>query len=1052
MTDPERKSCVCVAVVSVALLVISGLPLVSQGDGLRGGPVMLKVGELDHMKSRNTLPYIADDIWTHDVLDRVYDTVGKSMPETEELRPYILKGVDADENGQFDANEYGRFAKNAGKDPLTVTAYYDFNGVYFHDGVQADEGDLFFSYQMRAMNPRMNDHVRVLMDNAGKSGSNYSTTRWLFISPVAKVWQNEPTAGNASLRYAVRFQLQEPFFLFYRSTLGNCVLYPRHVWEGTGWRLDPVTGNPITPLHADFGSAIYPESDSRFGRGVPTTETTYRPFVYLNTSTPEPDSAEEWQPTDDEVIGTGPFTFESFDEMQAVATVLKNSIYFTGRDWKAGVVIDPLVAVYIHQPFIDGIVFLVFPNVILGVLALRSGQIDFLHASIPPEFIPELISNPNIRLWFSPDPGFTYLAYNMRRPSIGTWHWGQADQFDIGYHFRQAVAHLIDKPTIVKNFLQGYGVPGVVPVSPFNTRFHNNSIVGYDFSRTKAENELALAHQDALWLASGGEPAAANWYTKDPGTGKYILPNIGTNQFILWCPNADYDPVKANSCTMIATEMQYIGINVVARPSALSAITSLMNAHDFDMYILDWRIRTKDPDYLNSFFHSSNSASGKNYPGFNDVLSDLVLEESRMEMNESDRIGLLKWEQGIIADKLPYDTMYFRTNIEAERQDRFVGWNQSLGTIWNEWSLLNIRPPSAVKLSVSIDAPSAVASGSSTAFAVVVKDQDGVPITGATVTLRLLPDTLGNFTYGGSPPSNTYTGITSLGRLAVTYLAPEVTNIINVTVTATAAYVDYPEGSDSAIVTVYPAGVNFLAVTVSVLDMDVLPPSGTTRLAIGVTDPQGFTKDDADVAVYVDQPIDPPYGVWPSQGKAAQMVQVTFHAPLRFTLPYDENPFIVTAEATSPGYYPGQSSVGLKVVKTYNPPTASFTVSPASGSAATFFTFNASASSDLEDPATALEVRWNWENDSTWDTPWSTNKEGRHQFTRPGTYTVRLEVRDSDLMVGNTTRQVVVSAGTDTDGFPWIVVIPVMLVAVVLAILAVFLLRRKKKPEQRQGP
>jgi len=918
---------VCLAVVLVGLFVFSGFPVQAGTEGTKGEPIILIVGGQDKMKTRNPLPALANDVWTSDVLGRVYDSIGQAMPDTEELVPYIIKGVDANENGQFDANEYGVFKKNSGTNPLNVTAYYDFNGVYFHDGVQASPGDLYFSYQLQALNPRSNIDLRVLMDKAGKSGSNYTTTRWLFMYPTAKIWINEPTVGNANLRIAVKFLLQEPFANFYRSTLTGYTLYPRHVWEGTGYREDTSSSGcsvsapcTIPGLHTDFGLAIYPESDARFGWGIPTTETTFTPYVYLNSGTSAADSAEEWQMTDADVIGTGPFRFASFDEQQAVALVLKNPYFFTGKDEKTGQMIDSFVASYIHQPYIDGIVTNVYATATLGMLALKTGKIDFYHWSLAPEFVPELLNKAEIRIWSRPEPGFFYLAYNMRRPAIGTWHWGQADQFDIGYHFRKAVAHLIDKPTIVKNFLQGYGVPGVVPLNPSNIRFYNTSILGYDFSRTEAENELALAHQDALWLSTHGEPAAANWYTKDPGTGKYILPNIGTNQFILWCPNADYDPVRANSCTMIATEMQNIGINVVARPSAFSAITALINAHDFDMYILGWRIGGNDPDYFYSFFHSSNAALGQNYGGFNDPTLDWILEESRKELNEARRVELFKWAESILADKLPYDVLYFRTNIEAQRQDRFVGWMPASGTIWNYWSLLNIHPPSNKRLSVGVTVPSAVASDDTATVTVDVKDQDGNLLDGANVTLELAPAVAGNFTWG-SNVNMTYKAQTSLGRVQVTYEAPHVSVIRNATLSASVTYKDpvsgevYPEVGKSKLITVYPAGVNFLAVTISLLDTDVVNAGDSIRFGVAVTTPQGFTKDDAATNATIDGSFDPGYGLSPTNGTADSMTQITFRAPPPSALGYDENPYTITVSATSPGYFTGRSSASIVAVR-----------------------------------------------------------------------------------------------------------------------------------------
>ena len=920
----------CLAVVLVGLFVVSGFPVSVADGGTRADQIILVVGGQDKMKTRNPLPALANDVWTSDVLGRVYDSIGQALPDTDELVPYIIKGVDANENGVFDANEYGKFVKNADKNSLDVTAYYDLNGVYFHDGIAATPGDLFFSYQLQALNPRSNIDLRVLMDRAGKSGSNYTTTRWLFMTLTTKNWQNEPTAGDSAKRIAVRFQLQEPFALFYRSTLTGYTLYPRHVWEDKGYR-DDITPDPETSpgctlttpcrvddLHADFGKAIYPESDPRFGQGIPTTETAYKPYAYLKSDTPAIDSAEEWQLTDADVIGTGPFRFDYFNEQLAVSLVMKNTLFFTGKDEKTGEVIDSYVSTYIHQPYIDGILTNVYASATLGILALQSGAIDYYHWSVAPEYVPELINNPNIRIWSRPEPGFFYLAYNLRRPAVGAWHYGQTDQFDVGLHFRRAIAHLIDKPTIVKDFLQGYGVPGIVPLSPQNVRFYNSTLTGYDFSVPQALVEMEAAHQDAVWLSThGGGSDAATWYTKDPGSGLYILPNIGTAEFNLWCPNADYDPVRANSCTMVANEMNNIGINVKAKPSAFSAITSLINAHDFDMYILGWRIGGNDPDYFYSFFHSSNAASGQNYGGFNDPTLDMILEETRKQLDENKRVQLFQWAEGILAEKLPYDVLYFRTNIEAQRQDRFVDWKPSSGTIWNYWSLLNIKPPSNKRLSVGIEAPSAIASGDQMSVVISVKDQDSNPVENANVTLELTPNYAGNFT-NSTTTNYTVTGKTNIaGKMTVPLAVNSFEYILNATITAAVTYWDFPEAGRSSLVAIYPKGADFLAVTIIMVDTDVVNAGDTLHFQVKVTDPLGFEKSDAEVLASLDQPLDAPAGVTPTTGTEPQMTQVTFTAPAASKLPLDENPISLTITATYPNWYNGTATVGLVMVKLY---------------------------------------------------------------------------------------------------------------------------------------
>jgi ABC-type transport system substrate-binding protein len=926
--EGNPTKCALGSALAISLLVVlSGLAVRSSGDQTKGEPVILVVGELGSMRTRNPLPAIAQDIPTKDVLDLVYDAVGKVLPETDALAPYILKGVDVDDDGTFEDGEYGKFEKQDGGDLLNVTAYYDFNGVYFHDGVQATVGDLFFSYQLAAMNPRMNGDLLVLMDKAGRSGSNYSTTRWLFISPAAKSWEDEPQVGNSSLRVAVRFQLQEPFALFSNRTLAGCVLFPRHVWEQTGWRIDteridPFYGDKVGPLHLDFGIAIYPESDARFGQGVPMTETTFKPYVYLKSDTPAIDSAEEWQPEDMDVIGTGPFIFEMSNESYRTTRVLKNPLYFVGRDAKTGAVLDSFLSTYINQPFIDGITFTVPWEGYYCFIRMESNRdIDFCRSGTPPEFVPRLQLMWDVRIWSRPDPGFTYLGYNLRRPSVGMWHYGQADGFDVGYHFRKAVAHLIDKTHIVNDFLQGYGRAGLVPITPNNVRFYNASLVGYDFNTTAASAEMDLAHADAVWLAAnGGPPEAVTWFTKDPGTGYYILPGIGPTEFNLWCPKADYDPVKANSCALITYEMRRFAMNVRTVSTSTTGLINIIAWHEYDMYVSGWTVSDHDPDYLFDFLHSSRAASGHNYAGFNDGLMDAVLDASRREMNATRRADMFKWAQGIVLDKLPYDTLYFKTNIESTNQGRFIGWKPLHGTVWNFWSLLNIRPPTGMRLYVSIESSSAVTAGESAAVTIKVRDQDGNPVDGALVHATVTPEWAGNLSAGGGPAGNDITATASLGKLVLTYTAPSVDGIYNVTITATATYPQFqevPESSKSFVIAVYPAAAKFLGVTIQFLDTDIVPTSDTIWFEVSVTDRDGFAVPDSQATAATNPPLEPPYGIEPSQWNGSATSRLRFRAPRGSLMAANQTPIVLTVSADSLDEGTGNASVVFLILRLF---------------------------------------------------------------------------------------------------------------------------------------
>lgn len=119
------------------------------------------------------------------------------------------------------------------------------------------------------------------------------------------------------------------------------------------------------------------------------------------------------------------------------------------------------------------------------------------------------------------------------------------------------------------------------------------------------------------------------------------------------------------------------------------------------------------------------------------------------------------------------------------------------------------------------------------------------------------------------------------------------------------------------------------------------------------------------------------------------------------------------------------------------PPVASFTFTPDTADAGVEFSFDASGSSDAEDPVEDLQVRWDWDGDGNWDTGYSTVKTATHTYSAPDTYTVRMEVMDTGGMTDIATDTVVVT-GTAIPEFG-------SLIVPVLALMALFLVLRRHR-------
>jgi len=77
------------------------------------------------------------------------------------------------------------------------------------------------------------------------------------------------------------------------------------------------------------------------------------------------------------------------------------------------------------------------------------------------------------------------------------------------------------------------------------------------------------------------------------------------------------------------------------------------------------------------------------------------------------------------------------------------------------------------------------------------------------------------------------------------------------------------------------------------------------------------------------------------------------------------------------------------------PPNVNFTVNPERGPASTDFRFAAEVD-DRHDETESLEIRWDFDNNGSYETAWDTSKGLNYTFPSPGNYRVNLEVKDKE--------------------------------------------------------
>ncbi len=181
-----------------------------------------------------------------------------------------------------------------------------------------------------------------------------------------------------------------------------------------------------------------------------------------------------------------------------------------------------------------------------------------------------------------------------------------------------------------------------------------------------------------------------------------------------------------------------------------------------------------------------------------------------------------------------------------------------------------------------------------------------------------------------------------------------------------------------------------------VASFTIIPPSGTTETLFEFN---GSTSTDPDdelryLQVRWDWNGD---GIWDTLWgtKKARTYQFSLHGNHSVTMEVRDSW--------------GKTATTANAVPVGRTCMARITLSPASGTVDTIFTFNASESTNFDSGTTGLQFRWDWESDEVWDIDWSTEQVQQHSYDEVGSYTVLLEIQNQDAVTDTATAIIIIN-------------------------------------------
>jgi ABC-type transport system substrate-binding protein len=406
--------------------------------------------------------------------------------------------------------------------------------------------------------------------------------------------------------------------------------------------------------------------------GLPYDNNTKPPVVNPNGSTNGVVNT-QWTGSPLATMGTSNYYYAG--GVQNSYEIIKLNKYFWGKNY----VTPSGYSVYPRN--VTEIYFKIYTTLDTAILALQTGDVDYIAWSIPGSYVPELKSNPNINLFYSPNNGYFYLAFNMAQQPMNY------------LAFREAVSHLIDKNTIVQDYMAGLGQPGDSTEPPFFTAWYNSSVVRYPYSPSNA----------SYILNTSGFPIGPNGWRMMPN-GQPMPP------ITILTPPADYDPIRVKVGEALAYKMSQIGINAVAKAQDFNTLVALMSAYQYQMLTLGWSLSLDPIGNLADIFGMNvpnnyeafwpSNYTNPNFPNIKTLADNQtsqlawqfndVINKALTTFNPSQQIYYTKWAQGILSEAIPVNVLYYSINIEATL-NVWTGWFSWEGSIYNIYSLANLH-------------------------------------------------------------------------------------------------------------------------------------------------------------------------------------------------------------------------------------------------------------------------------------------------------------------------------------------------------------------------
>lgn len=262
----------------------------------------------------------------------------------------------------------------------------------------------------------------------------------------------------------------------------------------------------------------------------------------------------------------------------------------------------------------DTLVYKLIADWNAAVTAVKSRDIDVIHFLQAPYFVKiDTAVQPFIKKTTYPLGTFQLINWNLQKPYFS----------DV--KVRWALAHLIDRKTIIERVLFGLAQPTQSPVAFWRKEYNK------DLAPITYDPDLAKRMLDS-----------AGWKDHD-GDGildKEINGKLVPFKFA-FLTNAGNE-VRKNVLLIIAESMRKVGIDADVQQTEWAIFLDRCRDHNFDAAYGAWQADPYETDNYQLYHSSQAKNRGSNYSSYTSPRADKLLGDIRSEFDENNRMLLQK--------------------------------------------------------------------------------------------------------------------------------------------------------------------------------------------------------------------------------------------------------------------------------------------------------------------------------------------------------------------------------------------------------------------------